>query len=132
MKNENKKMYMTRTHVGHWTFTRPRSNETQSIYSAENQVSLSLLLGRGLVDDSGKMSFGKWIREYHGNIVEEAREFIGITVEVNVPKGYSYRRYREEFCDEHNNDLTNVDTTNEKDNDNFQGQFTDNFQDDKQ
>ena len=89
--------YITHVTLGHWPITRPKRSKEKSVYAAQNQVCKALLSDRGVAPPPNT-NFRTWLfKEYGYALMEEAREYIGVTTEVEL--GHQKpREFRKKYC----------------------------------
>ena len=89
--------YITHVSLGFWPITRPKRTKEKSVYAAQNQVCMALLADRGVIPPP-QMNFRTWLfKEYGYTLMDEARQYIGVTTEVNLG-AQKPREFREKFC----------------------------------
>ena len=89
--------YITHVSMGFWPITRPKRSKEKSVYAAQNQVCLALLAERGITPPP-YTNFRTWLfKEYGYALMDEARQYIGVTIEVN-PGGQKPREFRKKYC----------------------------------
>ena len=98
-KNErNRTMYITYVDEGlcrPFYITRPRITEKKSLESAENMIANALMQARGIVIPD---PFREGLERDFPEILEECRDYIGITVPIAVPVDLKPRDFRARFC----------------------------------
>ena len=88
--------YITHVSLGYWPVTRPKRTVDKSLIAAQNQVCRALLKGKGVTPPSS--GFRSWMfKEYGWGLIEEAREYIGVTTEVEL-EGKMPREFRRAYC----------------------------------
>lgn len=88
--------YITQVYLGYWPITRPKRTVDKSLIAAENQVCRALMEERGVTPPPS--GFRSWmIREYGWELIDEAREYIGVTTEVTLV-GQKPREFRRDYC----------------------------------
>ena len=89
--------YITHVYLGYWPITRPKRSKEKSVYAAQNQVCMALLADRG-VTPPPNTKFRTWLfKEYGFALLDEARQYIGVTTEVNLG-GQKPREFRKKYC----------------------------------
>ena len=89
--------YITHVSIGFWPITRPKRTKEKSVYAAQNQVCMALLADRG-VTPPPQMNFRTWLfKEYGYTLMDEARQYIGVTTEVNLG-AQKPREFRKKYC----------------------------------
>ena len=89
--------YITHVSLGFWPITRPKRTKEKSVYAAQNQVCMALLADRGVVPPS-QMNFRTWLfKEYGYTLMDEARQYIGVTTEVDLG-AQKPREFRKKYC----------------------------------
>ena len=89
--------YITHVSLGFWPITRPKRTKEKSVYAAENQVCMALLADMG-VTPPPQMNFRTWLfKEYGYALMDEARQHIGATIEVNL-RDQKPREFRRKYC----------------------------------
>ena len=89
--------YITHVSLGFWPITRPKRTKEKSVYAAQNQVCMALLADRG-VTPPPQMNFRTWLfKEYGYTLMDEARQYIGVTTEVNLG-AQKPREFRKKYC----------------------------------
>ena len=88
--------YITQVYLGYWPITRPKRTVDKSLIAAQNQVCRALMEERGVTPPSS--GFRSWMfREYGWELIDEARKYIGVTIEVTLGD-QKPREFREKFC----------------------------------
>jgi hypothetical protein len=91
-------MYMTSiSKYLRYPYSNPSSSIEKSIISAENMI-CSALLNEANIDWSGLTYFTQDLRRYYPEFVEKAQQYIGETIEVDVPIDVTAKQYRIWFC----------------------------------
>ena len=93
-----KEMYVTRTTKGFWPYTIPTSSFEDSRYMAENEVSLALLIEKGIDITEIDQEFGQWLRNSQGQMIKQAQQYIQETCIVRVAEGVDVTDFRRDFC----------------------------------
>ena len=92
----NRTYYITYVSLGYWPVTRPKRTADKSIIAAQNQVCRALLKEKGVTPPSS--GFRSWMfKEYGWELIDEAREYIGVTIEVEL-EGKMPREFRRDYC----------------------------------
>ena len=88
--------YITHVYLGYWPITRPKRTVDKSLIAAQNQVCRALMEARGVTPPSS--GFRSWMfKEYGWELIDEAREYIGVTTEVEL-EGKMPREFRRAYC----------------------------------
>ena len=89
--------YITHVSLGHWPITRPKRTVDKSLIAAQNQVCRELMKKMGVTPPSS--GFRAWMfREYGWDLIDEAKEYIGVTTEIVIMDGQMPREFRREYC----------------------------------
>ena len=89
--------YITHVSLGFWPITRPKRSKEKSLHAAQNQVCMALLANMG-VTPPPNTNFRTWLfKEYGYALMDEARQYIGVTIEVN-PGAQKPREFRKKYC----------------------------------
>ena len=80
-----------------YPYSKPSASIKKSIISAENMI-CSAILNEANICWSGWSHFTKDLRQHHPELVEKAQQYIGETIEVDVPIDVTARQYRIWFC----------------------------------
>ena len=87
--------YVSLSLGGRWHWTKPCRLPKESYKAAENMVSARLMEDSGISRDLH--NFGITIRQLYPDIVEEARQHIGKTLEVSLEEGMTPKEFQRKF-----------------------------------
>ena len=95
---KTKRMYIT--HVRkflRYNYTKPQISIKKSLVAAENMV-CSAIMKEENIDWSGITNFTIKLRRDYPEFIADAQQYIGETIEVDVPVDMTPREYRIWFC----------------------------------
>ena len=86
--------YITQVYLGYWPITRPKRTVDKSLIGALGEPGMPSTDG-GEGGNAPSSGFRSWMfREYGWELIDEAREYIGVTTEVTLV-GQKPREFRE-------------------------------------
>ena len=95
---KTKRMYVT--HVSkylRYNYTKPCVSIKKSLIAAENMI-CSAIMKEEKIDWAGKTHFSSKLRRDYPEFIVDAQQYIGETIEVEVPMDMTPRVYRAWFC----------------------------------
>lgn len=95
---KTKRMYITNVRKFLcYNYTKPQISIKKSLTAAENMV-CSAIMKEENIDWAGITHFTSKLRRDYPEFVEKAQEYIGETIEVDVPTDMTPREYRIWYC----------------------------------